>query len=159
MKYLLLTIAHKWFVLLAGLRVGVPLWRLLIHDWSKFTPAELPHYQRQFFGDKGDPDGFERAWKHHVEHNPHHWEHWVTHPPGHPVNLPGIPQEMPPWAAREMVADWLAACRTYDKKWPTKGEWDWLHKNWRRINLHPVTRGFVLRLLVELGLADLDTLP
>lgn len=32
---------HKWFVLLAGLEVGVPLWRLIIHDWSKFTPAEF----------------------------------------------------------------------------------------------------------------------
>ncbi len=64
MKYFILTLKHKWFVLLAGLRVRkIPLWRLIIHDWSKFTKYELPHYERQFFGDKGDPEGFAKAWR------------------------------------------------------------------------------------------------
>ena len=52
MQYFWLTWRHKWFVLLAGLKTKVPLWRLLVHDWTKFFPAELPHYQRQFFGKK-----------------------------------------------------------------------------------------------------------
>lgn len=49
MKYFILTIKHKWFVLLAGLQTKAPLWRLIVHDWSKFLPSELPHYNRQFF--------------------------------------------------------------------------------------------------------------
>jgi hypothetical protein len=34
-KYFWLTIMHKWFVFLAGFKTGAPLWRLIIHDWSK----------------------------------------------------------------------------------------------------------------------------
>lgn len=49
MEYFWLTLRHKWFVLLAGLKTKAPIWRLVIHDWSKFLPSELPHYQSQFF--------------------------------------------------------------------------------------------------------------
>lgn len=77
MQYFLLTLKHKWYVFLAGLKTGAPLYNLIVHDWTKFTWAELPHYQRQFFGDKGNPDGFAAAWLHHQNHNPHHWEFWL----------------------------------------------------------------------------------
>jgi len=69
---------HKAFVLRAGLKTGAPIWRLVIHDWSKFTPAEAPHYGRQFFGARDDPEGFARAWLHHQNANPHHWEFWIS---------------------------------------------------------------------------------
>ena len=49
MKYFWLTWRHKYFVFLAGLKTKAPMWRLIIHDWSKFLPSELPHYNRQFF--------------------------------------------------------------------------------------------------------------
>lgn len=77
MKYAWLTLKHKWFLLLASRKTGVGLWQALIHDLSKFTPAELPAYGRQFCGDKGDPQGFARTWLHHQNTNPHHWEYWV----------------------------------------------------------------------------------
>lgn len=48
-KYLSYVIRHKWFVLVAGLKTGAPLWRLLIHDWSKFTPAEWSPYVLNFY--------------------------------------------------------------------------------------------------------------
>jgi len=32
MKYFILTLKHKWFVFLAGLKTKAPLWRLIIHD-------------------------------------------------------------------------------------------------------------------------------
>jgi hypothetical protein len=38
-RYLSYVVRHKWFVLLAGIKTGAPLWRLLIHDWSKFAPG------------------------------------------------------------------------------------------------------------------------
>lgn len=50
LRYLSYVLRHKWFVLLAGLRVRAPLWRLLIHDWSKFTPAEWGAYVATFYG-------------------------------------------------------------------------------------------------------------
>jgi hypothetical protein len=41
---------HKYFVFLAGLQTGAPLWRLVIHDWSKFLPSEWLPYSKKFYG-------------------------------------------------------------------------------------------------------------
>lgn len=48
LKYMSLTMVHKWYVFLAGLKTGAPIWRLIIHDWSKFTPAEAPALSYKF---------------------------------------------------------------------------------------------------------------
>lgn len=50
LQYLRYILRHKWFVFVAGWKVGAPLWRLVIHDWSKFTPAEWTPYVRKFYG-------------------------------------------------------------------------------------------------------------
>jgi hypothetical protein len=50
LHYLRYLVRHKWFVLQAGLKTGAPLWRLLIHDWSKFLPVEWRAYVRTFYG-------------------------------------------------------------------------------------------------------------
>ena len=138
MKYFWLTIKHKWFVFLAGLKTGAPIWRLMIHDWTKFLPSELPHYQRQFFGKADDPWGFISCWLHHQNHNPHHWEYWIPRT-GHNRGLPpfpdGEPVPMPEWAIREMVADWMGASRVYEGKWPKPGEWVWLKKSYPKIRI------------------------
>ena len=146
MKYAWATLRHKWFVFLACRRMGVPLWRAIVHDWSKFTPAELSHYDRQFFGDKSDPVGFARAWLHHQNYNPHHWEYWITrsdHSRGASGAVDGC-LEMPETYVREMIADWMGASRAYT------GSWDmtrWLEKNLPIIRLHPDTREMVTMLL------------
>lgn len=49
-KYFKYVVRHKWYVLLAGLRVNAPLHRLIIHDWSKFMPSEFIPYTRYFYG-------------------------------------------------------------------------------------------------------------
>jgi hypothetical protein len=41
---------HKWFVFLAGLNTRAPLWRLIVHDWSKFMPCEWRPYAHFFYG-------------------------------------------------------------------------------------------------------------
>lgn len=140
MRYFLLTLKHKWFVLLAGLRLGgIPLWRLIIHDWSKLTPSELPAYNRQFFGDGTSPNfEFERAWLHHQNHNPHHWEYWISRTSHNKSGGgPGSGEQilpMPETYVREMVADWLGASRAYEGYWPHKtGRWTWLEVHWNRI--------------------------
>lgn len=154
MKYFWLTIKHKWFVFLAGLQTKAPLWRLLIHDWSKFTRPELPHYQRQFFGKADDPLGFMIAWIHHQNYNPHHWEYWIPRS-GHNRCAPPFPDNtpipMPEWAMREMVADWLGASRAYEGTWPKPGNWKWLEKNFNKIRVAPSTRAFLIMFLDELG--------
>ncbi len=144
LRYSILTIKHKYFVLVAGLRLGGTPGQLLFHDMSKFFPSEISHYGKQFFGTKNDPKGFIRCWIHHQNKNPHHWEYWIPRTgynrcePPYPDN---IPIEMPEKYIIEMVADWLGASRAYEGKWPqSTKEWTWLNKNFERINLHTNTR-------------------
>lgn len=40
---------HKWYVFRAGLKLNVPLLRLIVHDWSKLTPIEWIAYTHYFF--------------------------------------------------------------------------------------------------------------
>lgn len=143
LRYLRTVLRHKWFVLIAGLRLGdIPLWRLLIHDWTKFSRAEWGPYVRRFEGGRAgsmdhgaDPTEFHRAFEHHWQRNPHHWEYWV--------NI----IEMPQTFAREMVADWMGAGRGYTGKWDVQ---EWYDKNKERILLAPKTRKYVESLLALL---------
>jgi hypothetical protein len=150
MRYAIQTLKHKWWVLVAGLRLGgIPLWRLLIHDLSKFSPAELPHYERRFFGANNDPLGFALGWNHHENHNPHHWGYWVARS----GPFTGRPLPMPRSYAREMVADWMGAQRTHGdgKSWDMA---DWLAKTLPTLPLHIETIGHVCQALLELGYLD-----
>ena len=150
MKYFWATIRHKWFVLLASFKTGLPLWRALIHDLSKFTRAELPHYDRQFFGSKGDSEGFARAWLHHYHRNDHHWEAWIVHS----IHSRSCPDRddiivdnclpMPRICVIEMITDWMGASKAYTGSWDMA---EWLGLNLRRMHLHPRTRDLVLELL------------
>lgn len=105
-KYLWYVVRHKWFVFVAGLRLRVPVWQLITHDWSKFLPSEWGPYVAYFYGnypeyDPADPwkwnrrgyhgpttyevkQWFDRAWNHHQKRQPHHWQYWLltTDKPG-----------------------------------------------------------------------------
>jgi hypothetical protein len=132
------TLRHKWYVGRAGVRLGVSWWRLLIHDWSKFTPLEATGYAGHFEG--GPPEWAARwpqAWQHHLTSNDHHPEYWA-----HCLGWTG-PAPMPTAAVREMVADWCGARRAYDGGYPTdRTTWDWYQTRYLpvvRATLHPVT--------------------
>lgn len=155
MKYAWVTLKHKWYVFRACRRMRVPLWRAIVHDWSKFTRAELPHYDRQFFGDKGDPAGFAAAWLHHQNHNPHHWEYWITRS-GHAAgdnNAGCLP--MPETYIREMIADWMGASKAYTGSWRME---EWLSENLPKMRLHPDTRALLGVLLATYGHAHQEWL-
>lgn len=154
-KYIWLTIKHKWFVFLGGLKTKAPIWRLIVHDYSKFLPSEAPHYGRQFFGDQGDPEGFVVCWARHQNRNAHHWEYWIPRT-GHNRCDPPFPDNepvpMPDWAVREMVADWLGAGRAYNGKWPDMNDWSWLKQNYPgNMRLHSETVRRIDAVLYELG--------
>jgi len=143
LKYAWLTIKHKWFVFLAGLKTGASILDLLLHDMSKFTPSELKHYGRQFFGGATDPDGFLGAWIHHQNTNKHHWEYWIprtAHSRSDPPTPDNEPIPMPKKYVNEMVADWMGAGRAYEGKWPNLLDWEWLNENKPKMNLHPITK-------------------
>ncbi|MDD5486624.1 MAG: DUF5662 family protein [Dehalococcoidales bacterium] len=142
MKYFWLTLKHKWFVFCAGRKLKVPFYLLIMHDWTKFMPCELPHYQRQFYGEADDPIGFSKAWNHHQKCNKHHWEWWIPitgHTKGGFKDLEPLP--MPEKYIREMVADWFGACRAYEGHYPDLGNWPWwgAHKGKILARCHPDT--------------------
>ncbi len=151
-QYAILTLKHKWYVFFAGFILSVPLRQLVIHDWSKFTPSELPAYGQRFFGSHvsaidGGGKAFSYAWLHHQNHNPHHWEYWITRS-DHRIGVSGNKEQavalaMPERYAREMVADWCGASKAYTGQWQI-GEW--VEKNIHKMNLHPKTKLFVVTL-------------
>ena len=158
MRYFWATLKHKWFVFLASFKVGLPLWMAIVHDLSKFSRAELPHYDRQFFGDKGDPQGFARAWLHHQNCNPHHWEYWITrsdHSKGASQAENGC-LPMPEIYVREMVADWLGASKAYQGHWNLSV---WVNENGPKIKLHSETENSIHDILVGLGYFLTDNCP
>lgn len=48
-QYLSYVLRHKWFVFKAGIFLKVPVWQLLIHDWTKFLPSEWYAYRNYFY--------------------------------------------------------------------------------------------------------------
>jgi hypothetical protein len=147
LRYLSYVIRHKWFVLCAGLKTDAPIWRLLIHDWSKFTLVEWFPYVEQFYGPGLTRDtaqavrdrrqsNFDTAWLHHQHRNPHHWQHWVLRQDDGALKV----LEMPESFAREMVADWMGAGRAITGEWGVRA---WYEKNRWKIQLHETTRRLV----------------
>jgi len=143
---------------MANYKYGVKasLWRLLMHDLSKFSKHELPHYDRQFFGDADRPEEFIRAWVHHQNHNQHHWEYWIPRT-GHsrcdPPYPDGEPIPMPMKYVREMVCDWLGAGRAYEGKWIDVKNWTWLEQAYPTMVLHQKTRNSLIIVLLEIGVS------
>ena len=154
MRYFWLVFKHKWFVLLAGLRLGgVPLWRLLIHDWTKFL--DYKYYNDFFFGSGRDEAGFAYAWLRHQNRHPHHWEYWIPRTVHNRLDgrnfSDNAPLDMPEWAIREMLADWLAASRSYEGKWPKHGDWPWLQTGFGKLRVSAATAARLRELLRQVG--------
>lgn len=155
LAYLWYVIRHKWFVYRAGrslrlvtadgvTRVPVPVWQLLVHDWSKFLPCEFGPYARYFYGPKTDDRdkallAFNAAWLHHQHCAPHHWQHWVLRKDdGGTLAL-----NMPYRYVLEMVADWMGAGRALSKPDTVA----WYRANKHKMVLHPATERMVEWLL------------
>lgn len=144
-NYLKYVVRHKWFVFLASWRIGAPLIGALVHDLSKFTPAEWFPYAETFYakdGSKQYKEGLEfaQAWNTHQKRNKHHWQRWlITWDRGTTEALP-IPYKY----IMEMIADWMGAGRAITGKWESQ---EWYLKNKETIILHPETRLVVERIL------------
>lgn len=140
LKYLSYVLRHKWFVLVECLRLGVPVWVALLHDWTKFLPGEWFPYARTFYAPDGtsqyvESRAFTVAWNHHQKRNRHHWQYWmITWDRGETECLP-----MPDICRREMLADWRGAGRALGKS-DTAG---WYMANRGKMKLHPETRAWI----------------
>lgn len=145
--------AHILYVKQAGRRLGVDAHQLEIHDQSKYSMEEFPFYAMHFHG-PGDPNGFARAWLHHMNHNPHHWQHWIF-PDGFTPkgsNVENGVVEMPQCYALEMIADWYGASMAYTGSWDMS---EWLKKNMPRIRVHSATAAYLRSILAADEYGDL----
>jgi len=168
-RYFCAVVWHKFCILLAGIRMNrilssacykVSYKRLFLHDLSKFSRSEFWPYAHHFYGDKTKHEEFHQAWLHHVYHNDHHWEHFIENYPSVAKNLSNnnnlIIHEMPDDAILEMVADNLAATRSYEGYWPDgkkKDGWNWMTNSFDKYRLHPITKIKFSAILCALGYA------
>lgn len=112
-KYLKYVLKHKWYVAVFGWKLGLPLWRIIKHDWSKFLPSEWFPYVNFFYGkwDKSyytenpNKSKFSVACNKHYHRNSHHWQHHLRIGNKGEINKLTIPD----MDCVEMVADWAAA--------------------------------------------------
>lgn len=150
-QYLQYVLRHKWFVFLACIQLGVPLWIAIFHDWDKFLPGEWFPYVHFFYPngkkkdvrnatgyykptDTGDA-AFDFAWLLHQKRNKHHWQWWVL-----PEDSGGVKVlPMQEVYRREMLADWIGAGRAQG----TPATWKWYAANKDKMQLHPATRDWI----------------
>lgn len=142
LKYLCYLLRHKWLVLVAGLRLGVPIKQLVLHDMSKFRRDEWIPYVHHFYSPVDNTSEFEAAWNKHCQRNAHHWEFWVWKL-YHRRKALEIPREY----LLEMVADWAAMGYGLTGDWGNI--WDWWQKTNHTMQLHPNTRKAIWGLLAE----------
>lgn len=152
-KYAKYVFLHKWFVFVECLKLGVPLWAAIIHDWQKFTPVEWSPYVLSFYGPwkyKDRPEwlveAFDRAWLHHQHYGPHHWQYYLLREDDGGTKV----LKMPDRYQREMLADWRGAGRAITGEDNTL---EWYMKNREKIVLHWFTREWIEH---QLGIAYLS---
>ena len=112
--HLMTVVMHKHWVFVYCCKLGIP-WQGVKHDLSKFSPVEFFESVRYYQGGKKSPipvvkaaNGYSKAWQHHKGRNPHHYEYWTDN-----YDLGTTCIEMPKKFVLEMVADWMAAGKTY----------------------------------------------
>jgi hypothetical protein len=134
-NYLRHVLRHKWLFAKEGLKLGVSVWRILVHDLDKFYPSEWGAHVRAF-GSRGvhkyhyTPEFF-RAMLLHRHRNPHHWQHWILLKDDGEI----LPLAMDDAALLEMFCDWRASARARggDVR-------EWWSSNQAVVLLHPDTR-------------------
>lgn len=139
LSYFRYVVRHKWFVFLQGVKLSVPIWQLVIHDWDKFLPDEWFPYVMSFYGPQprttATKRAFDVAWLLHQHRNKHHWQFWLL-----PEDDGGTKIiEMPPNDRAEMLADWSGAGLAQGK--PNTREWYLKHRD--IIRLGPQTREWI----------------
>ena len=106
---------HRRLVRRYCLKLGL-VWQGLTHDLSKYSPTEFWRGCKYYQGWRSPNDqerlenGVSLAWLHHKGRNRHHFEYWTDLSP---ETRTYEPVDMPVKYLCEMVADRIAACKTY----------------------------------------------
>ena len=136
---------HKHWVFYYCCKCGIPI-RGILHDLSKFSPAEFWESVKYYQGDKSPIDackeknGYSNAWLHHKGRNKHHYEYWQDN-----FDNGGEALEMPFKYKVEMLCDFLGAGRAYfGKKFSYNKEFDWWeNKKKNPLAMHEEDKKFI----------------
>ena len=147
-------ITHKYYVFIHAVKAGIP-WRGLVHDMSKFSPAEFIPGVKYYTG-KRSPNEGERlekghslAWMHHKGRNRHHYEYWVDYSI---AAKKAVPVEMPLKYVKEMFCDRLAASKTYRKKeYSQTDPLEYFNRKKDHRDIHPETDRLLRQMLTILA--------
>lgn len=133
---------HKYIVFLLCVKAGIP-WRGLMHDMSKFSPAEFGNGVKYFTGDRSPTElerreqGYSAAWMHHKGRNRHHFEYWTDY------NYKTRKIEavkMPVKYVKEMFCDRVAAGKVYlGKNYTNENPINYFLGGSAKTNMHPET--------------------
>lgn len=110
---------HRLLVMQGCFQVGLYMQGLL-HDLSKYSPAEFMVGAKYWQGDRSPNNaerediGYSSAWLHHKGRNKHHYEYWMDYST-HDIKGGMSPAPMPTRYVIEMFMDRVAACKVYHK--------------------------------------------
>lgn len=149
---------HKYLVMKGCFRLGL-YWQGLMHDMSKYSPAEFFVGVKYYQGDRSPNNaeredvGYSSAWLHHKGRNKHHYEYWLDYSSSTGVGV--IPAKMPAKYVAEMFADRVAASKVYNgAHYTDEDPLKYYLKGKQYIQIHPETGELLehlLRMLAEKG--------
>ena len=148
---------HRHLVMAHCFRAGIP-WRGLMHDLSKYSPAEFIPGVKFYTGTKSPTDGerrtygYSKAWMHHKGRNRHHYEYWTDYSI---VLKKSVPMKMPLVYVIEMFCDRVAACKVYLKdRYTDSSALEYYNRRLGQEEMHEETSallGTLVKMLAEKG--------
>ncbi len=146
---------HRQLVFQHCRRCGL-FWQGLVHDLSKYSPAEFWVGARYYQGDRSPNDaerqatGASTSWMHHKGRNKHHYEYWTDYNMGEKEpKYCAVP--MPNKYIIEMFCDRIAACRVYQgDRYTDASPYAYYQKSKGHILIHPETSDLLDRWLLLL---------
>lgn len=106
---------HRKLTFLHCVKAGIPV-QGLVHDLSKYSPAEFIPGAVYFSGNRSPHEGeradygYSKAWMHHKGRNKHHFDYWTDYSP---ITRKLSPVKMPIKYVKEMFCDRVAASKIY----------------------------------------------
>ncbi len=128
--------------------------RGLMHDLSKYSPAEFIPGAKYFVGTRSPNElergehGYSSAWLHHKGRNKHHFEYWTDY---NMAERRVMPVKMPLVFVVEMFCDRVAASKIYQgEKYTDSHPIDYFLRGKDRRSIHPETSDLLESFLVML---------
>ena len=145
---------HRHAVIRHCFKAGI-LWRGLLHDLSKYTPAEFCAGAKFYKGTRSPNEaereafGYSAAWLHHKGRNRHHFEYWTDY---NPETKQVGPVKMPLVFVKEMFCDRVAASKIYQgKNYTEQHPLEYFIRGKANRSIHPETSAILESWLVMLS--------